>query len=400
MTVDRSPTASKPDTPSSGNGNDVLRDAAIAVALGGALIAALWLLHHKFVAVIWLAVVLPALAAIGFRAQTLRLIALGMAALLLPLALIESALRIVPLFQSGSRYGDHYSGYYLTPHELGYTAHPSRVVHAEKFLEDGAAVYDVHYTIDAHGHREVPGIGEPSSRPAVLFFGGSYTFGEGLEDNQTIPAQMVRASGARWTAANLGFHGYGPHQMLRSLQLGLPHELGLARIERVVYFAVPWLHLDRIAGLRPWDPFGPRYLLDSSGRPRFEGSFLDPESWWDRLAASSRFYWRIRGLFDLSEQEKRELAVALVEESARLIEEDFGAEFSVLVWPDDEGRSAFLAARWSEAGLDVIDASDILPDPWAPEYRIAGDDHPNALAARMIGRALAEYFERGADGAR
>jgi hypothetical protein len=160
------------------------------------------------------------------------------------------------------------------------------------------------------------------------------------------------------------------------------------------------LHLDRIAGLRAWDPFGPRYGLDPNGRPRFEGSFLDPASYWDRLRASSKFYWRIRGLFDPAEQEKRDLAVALVEESARLIEQDFGAEFTVLVWPDDEGRSAFLAARLTEAGLDVVEASDILTDPRAPEYRIASDGHPNALAARMIGQALAEHFERAGYGTR
>ena len=95
-----------------------------------------------------------------------------------------------------------------------------------------------------------------------------------------------------------------------------------------------------------------------------------------------------------------EIAVALVEESARLVEEGFEAEFTVLVWPDHEGRSAFLAARWTEAGLDVVEANDILPDPWAPEYLIAGDGHPSALAARMIGQALAEHFEGAADGTR
>ena len=51
----------------------------------------------------------------------------------------------------------------------------------------------------------------------MVFFGGSNTFGEGVEDNQTMP--FFFAAAAPDTAVyNYGFCGYGPQQMLALLE--------------------------------------------------------------------------------------------------------------------------------------------------------------------------------------
>src|SRR5262249_27044975 len=56
----------------------------------------------------------------------------------------------------------------------------------------------------------------------VLCVGDSFTFGEGLADNEAMPAQLEadlnRAEPGRWEVLNLGVHGYGTDQQWLRLQ--------------------------------------------------------------------------------------------------------------------------------------------------------------------------------------
>ena len=51
----------------------------------------------------------------------------------------------------------------------------------------------------------------------INFFGGSQTFGEGLNDDETIPA-LVQKKTRVHRVYNYAYRGYGPHQMLRMIE--------------------------------------------------------------------------------------------------------------------------------------------------------------------------------------
>ena len=105
----------------------------------------------------------------------------------------------------------------------GPCAHPGVFHPHEKVLRPGQAdetIYDATYTIDSDHSRLTP-IGSKSSKPgiAVNFFGGSFMFGEGLNDDQTIPYFFTRfVPGAM--VKNYGFHGHGVHNSLKLLDDG------------------------------------------------------------------------------------------------------------------------------------------------------------------------------------
>lgn len=83
--------------------------------------------------------------------------------------------------------------------------------------ESGEVVYDVHYTIDKYGRRVTPSPEGQQSDSFLALLGDSYVFGEGVEDNETLPAYIAKHA-HKTKVYNMGFHGYAPNALLaRSL---------------------------------------------------------------------------------------------------------------------------------------------------------------------------------------
>jgi len=77
-------------------------------------------------------------------------------------------------------------------------------------------LYDVIYTIDDFGRRVTPIQNKDGRGKFILFLGCSYTYGEGVQDDQTLPA-YVGALTDKYMPYNYGFHGRGPHDVLALL---------------------------------------------------------------------------------------------------------------------------------------------------------------------------------------
>lgn len=135
-------------------------------------------------------------------------------------------------------------------------------------------VYDVIYNINDSGNRLTPNKSATriDTNNAILFVGGSYTFGEGLNDDETLSYFLQESSGR--SAINAGLHGYGAHQALRILE---DDELYRKRtkgklVKAVIYRSLPG-HINRTAGYSPWDDYGPCYEIAFSGNIEYRGSF-------------------------------------------------------------------------------------------------------------------------------
>src|SRR5262245_8045495 len=79
-------------------------------------------------------------------------------------------------------------------------------------------IYDVVYTTGADHFRAVPAADHPER--CVLLFGDSFTFGEGVNDDETSAAQIIIKSKGKVTAKNFGVAGWGPHQFWPDCSLG------------------------------------------------------------------------------------------------------------------------------------------------------------------------------------
>jgi len=146
----------------------------------------------------------------------------------------------------------------------------------ERARFDNKLLYQVKYTIDDHGLR----IASPSvtthnrQSNCLLFFGDSFTFGEGVKDDETMPYRVSEKTKRRYQAYNFAFLGYGPHQMLAQLQEGLVDAAIECKPAIAIYQALPD-HVSRAAGLEAWSQFGPKYVSAKDNLVLLKGRFED-----------------------------------------------------------------------------------------------------------------------------
>lgn len=285
--------------------------------------------------------------------------------------------------ESGVEYfeGDHPVRLHVADADLGYAPRPGARVRALRRSERGV-VFDARYAIGDDGWRITPG--DPSG-PPIVFFGCSFTFGQGVGDDDTLPARVSAALGGTAHVESRAATGYGPHQMLRLLETGRAE---IAPGTRVLYQALGD-HVRRVAGKTPWDDAGPRYVLDGDG-VRFAGPLHAPllrplRQIAARLVKYGLLPVRAFG-YDVDEDE-RELFVRIVAASAEHVTRA-GGRFTVAFW-DDGPAEAALADRLEARGIEVWRISALLPGVDRGPLMIPGDTHPGPELYRLLGAAIA-----------
>ena len=174
--------------------------------------------------------------------------------------------------------GDFVHGnYWLEDNELGYRPRPSGSYSAiMRERKTSQPVYNVRYGIDDEGLRKTYPSDAVSAKSCVVFFGCSFTFGEGLSDEESLPYLFGKDMGSTVKVYNLGFHGYGPHQMLAAIESGKIKKL-LQNCENkpiTAYFTTARFHIPRVAGKTFWDKSGPWYEVQGDHLTR-RGQFSD-----------------------------------------------------------------------------------------------------------------------------
>ncbi len=309
------------------------------------------------------------------------------------------------------------------PHDQLGWAPVAATTATEKWWFDGDVVFDASYTIGANGLRiSSPAAGEPAAlSPCALFFGCSFTFGQGLEDHETLPFRVQEASGQRYRTYNFGVNGYGPHQMLAALQHDLVDDViscDPMQVSHVFYQGITD-HVGRAAG-RVWSGApGPRYALSPDGGVDLIGRLEDKgdertlaQMITTQIAKSFIYKAAIAGRFLHNySQYDIELYLRIVDAARRMARQEFpAAEFHVLWWDEDNLDNRTIREGFRQRGLTVHLMSDILPnyrtDALNMDYRLHRfDAHPTALANALIADYLADKvlpqasaFDRDAPG--
>jgi len=251
-------------------------------------------------------------------------------------------------------------------------------------------VYNAIYTSLDSGWRVTPQRGNTADT-AVVFFGCSFTFGEGLKDSETFPYRVGQLLGDRYQVLNLGFSGYGAHQMLAEIESGRLDPMLRDYKKAHFYFLTIESHVERCGGLMLWDRDSRRYVLDH-GEVVDTGTFREHLSLPRRLA---EWVFRKSFVFELlfnrptkaERQHMTELHLAILEKCNKLLLEKYGQPLVVLLWPGAESFKEPL----NRAGVATVELAPLLPgyrDASNP-YRIPHDGHPNARAANIIAETIA-----------
>jgi hypothetical protein len=359
---------------------------SLLAVLATASILAYLPIPFLWIALLW-AIVLCVLAA---RRQSAwrRAVWINLAAVFIALGFVESYFHSR---ETERMAGSFTEGYKVEHQVLGYCPTPGRESRAIKY-HGSELVYDVRYRIDSRGLRVSPPVREPSACGHVLFFGGSVTFGEGVDDDQAMPYLTGVKTGGSYSVDNFGFHGYGPHQMLAALEQGVVDALIEKPVRYVIYQGIP-AHVARSAGRARWDRHGPKFDLDSSGQPVYTGPFDDgvsrPVRWLRKQLDKSAFYRWTGTLQRESTPKEIDLYIAIVIAARDAVAGKFpDAEFHVLLW-GYPGEKTYEAIRegLERGGVNVHPVNEILPGYTRDltPYEISPfDRHPNPRAHELI----------------
>ena len=269
---------------------------------------------------------------------------------------------------------------------LGYAPLPGEIAHTR--LDGDVTVFDVIYTIGDDGLRVTPPTVD--GLPCILFFGGSFTFGHAVRDDENLPYLVGERVSDSFRIHNFGYIGYGPHQMLSSLQQGRVYATISCEPRYIVYSGVSD-HLDRINGRASWDGHGPWFeVVDDELVLR--GNFDDPRGLSKvvrKELEKSPVIAKILARFRPDIDDDAALYGLIVSEAARLTRERHPtSEFHVIFW-DRFGNNLDVGAltALSEQGLTTHRVSNIIPDfdEDRPKYEISEhDQHPSPLAYRAV----------------
>jgi hypothetical protein len=284
---------------------------------------------------------------------------------------------------------------------LGYEHDPLMKVDAKK-ITNGKLIYNAKYSFDSHGHRKTGGKNDgPCS---FIFFADSFTFGTGLNDQDALPEQFSKNLKYQYQVANLGVSGYGPHQMLRSLELDRPSSIVESPISTVFYIWVPH-HLLRVMGATSWNRFGPKYILNEKNQPVFSGQLYEISGLYlkgwslkqeilNKLRLS-RLFTKIYKFPENTDPDfytrSIKLLTAIVSKSRDLVNKKYGAKFVVITWKNDTDHSKKTVESLKQANIQVVNNGEVFTG-WSDDYFIPGDHHPSSIANKDMGKQLAARF--------
>ncbi len=262
----------------------------------------------------------------------------------------------------------------------------------------GEKVFDVVYHVDEHLRRATLLVPEGPRERFALFFSDSFTFGEGVSDDQTTP-YAVGVLAPRYHPLNYGFHGGSPSDMLSWLEAGSPRDevdeprgiLIYTFIDDQVQRTIGTLRL--VAG---WGGRKPCYEVSDAGAVVFRGTFETARPVRDfvfrRLASSVLlrrlgFDWPLR----IGDAEI-EMAARVLARSKEVFDSQFpGSRFVVVLYPGANSYGPQLLSDLGRLGVPTLDLSQLFDAAQAENVLSTTlDAHPSPLAHRKYAQALVE----------
>jgi hypothetical protein len=293
---------------------------------------------------------------------------------------------------------------------LGFVPNKGAGLRSAKFFGK-ETLYDTTISVGDNGLRVSPPVSDnwAHDKRCILFFGGAYTFGRGVADEETLPYRVGIHTDGKYRVYNFAFDPHGAHQMLAQLEHGLVDkaiDCSPREIKYVIYQAIVD-HVRSAAGLRDRIDLdhGPQYALNTDGTIFYRGKIGEDhtmaEKIWRRLS-KSYLVRRLAGgggvYMRRYKSEDLKLYLAIVNSVSSRIRQTYpNSEFHVLVWGYDiydKGLAAQMVTGLAERGIKVHRVIDILPssDEDNPEYYIMNgiDPMPNSATHDRV----AQYVVR------
>ena len=251
-------------------------------------------------------------------------------------------------------------------------------------------VYDSKFSTNKDHLRITPTDSIIDKDKYAAFFGCSFTFGEGLQSNETS-SYYFQSQNPSFQPYNFGNSAYGPHQMLALLQSGRAKKI-VKEKNGIAFYTYMSDHINRaVGGTNSFTNTGgnaPYFALED-GKIVRHGLFNNGHSklkvWFYNLIFNSNIcrYFSIGYPFWMSDSEYKFIAELLIESAAEYKRQFGNDNFYVVFYPDQKDYATKIIEHLKGRNIKYLDYTKLF-DHDLPQYHIKYDKHPSALANQTL----------------
>jgi len=292
--------------------------------------------------------------------------------------------------------------------EIGFVPNPNTVSQRRDFDRDGKQTLSFHVFTDRRGARVTRAGEQAPDNPDILFIGGSFTWGHGVENEATFAHLVPHELGA--TGANLGFGSFGTTQSLQMLRRNID-----LKPRVVVYSFIQDNFAPCAQAYYPFCLDVSHVVFNADGRPRIapptsdgvtrallqvkaEREWLDPLTW--IAHGVDVIYGRIlwseanKTLLDRTAQEKAlEFLLAELAKTSQSI----GSRLLLVYFPGATKIPDVLVNSASKLGVPLLDLSPAYQayqaTPGAPSLVLGPNDtHPSVAGHALTASEIASFI--------
>lgn len=268
-----------------------------------------------------------------------------------------------------------------------------------RVIKTGEVIYNINMQSDEFGRRITPQPEAKKTNRHLVFLGCSYTIGEGVEQDETLPYYTANAT-ENYKAYNLGYHGATISDTWVFLnKMDMLQDVSEKKGYAIYVFLDD--HIPRYQGslryLGHWIYGRPYVRPDHNGQATYLGMWKNAKPltvFVAQLLAQSTLLKTLQ--FNLPPVRQRDLEefVQVVASVRQEYWNKLGSEnpfVFVFYFEKAKHYSAALKPLLEKAKIPYLDYSDFKLEQLSnSRVRIPVDGHPNALAHKLVGELIAE----------
>jgi hypothetical protein len=261
-------------------------------------------------------------------------------------------------------------------------------------LPDGRVAYSVKNTLDAHSRR-ISSMDQHDRPKSLIFLGCSFTFGMGVSDDETLPAQVERLQ-KTYHVYNYSWSGWGPNNLDRLVHHDdFANDIHQTAGGKAIYYFIDD-HVPRVLGSLSFyrrglisTPFLPYYYLDSAGHLQTQGNMGERgflHYFYSFLAKSA-----LLSYFDidlpLTKMSHLKLVAALIDDMRKTLKEKVGVDLVVVLAPRSI-YAKYLIPELDKKGISSLDYSNVNLPSYIKGQIWLPDTHPSAAYYNFMAKQI------------
>ena len=225
-----------------------------------------------------------------------------------------------------------------------------------------------------------------NSDTSIVFLGCSFTYGHGLNDNQTLPYCFSEKYNFNINVLNCAIGGMGINTAYNIINSGVLNKLLINNNSNVKYFIYSLIndHIERAFRTSSFNLSDDNYVLDDNKFVRTKEPFGILKIIFKKSYIFNKYLINI--INDKNKDFHEQYFIDRTLKVRDLALEKYNAELIIVVWPEVEQK---IIERLKEENINLI----ILDKKFNNnKYKIKNDGHPNEKANKEIAQILFDYI--------